>query len=195
MINCCNRARPSCTTIPDPECDYIPGQRIRTMRVVYDVSLNARIDSILWAPLQAGFKLQCEMLKVGGLLPLVLEPRSATAATVLLQHHKQTVSPVGVSIPISTLQMSYRCLPQPPPHVSFMLFLGCVIIWLLHNLVGASFDLFRYLLLGDQLKPWDLHACWRHTHTQAFQITRGACADSADRVENIIGHTVKILGP
>ena len=28
-----------------------------------------------------------------------------------------------------------------------------IIIWLLHNLVEASFDLFRYLLLGDQLKP------------------------------------------
>ena len=27
------------------------------------------------------------------------------------------------------------------------------IIWLLHNLVEASFDLFRYLLLGDQLNP------------------------------------------
>ena len=36
-----------------------------------------------------------------------------------------------------------------------------IIIWLLHNLVEASFDLFRYLLLaipiGDQLKPWELH--------------------------------------
>ena len=30
-------------------------------------------------------------------------------------------------------------------------------IWLLHNLVEASFDLFRYLILGDQLKAWDLH--------------------------------------
>ena len=29
--------------------------------------------------------------------------------------------------------------------------------WLLHNNVGASFDLFRNLLLGDQLKPWELH--------------------------------------
>ena len=32
-----------------------------------------------------------------------------------------------------------------------------IIIWLLHNLVESSFDLFRYLLLGDQLKPWELH--------------------------------------
>ena len=32
-----------------------------------------------------------------------------------------------------------------------------IIIWLLHNLVEASFDLFRYLLLGDQLNPWELH--------------------------------------
>ena len=28
---------------------------------------------------------------------------------------------------------------------------------MLHNLVEANFDLFRYLLLGDQLKPWELH--------------------------------------
>ena len=32
-----------------------------------------------------------------------------------------------------------------------------IIIWLLHNLVEASFDLFRYLLLGDQLETWELH--------------------------------------
>ena len=32
-----------------------------------------------------------------------------------------------------------------------------LIIWLLHNLVEASFDIFRYLLLGYQLKPWKLH--------------------------------------
>ena len=32
-----------------------------------------------------------------------------------------------------------------------------IIIWLLHNLVEASFDLFRYRLLGDQLRPWELH--------------------------------------
>ena len=31
-----------------------------------------------------------------------------------------------------------------------------IIILLLHNLVEASFDLFRYLLLGNQLKPWEL---------------------------------------
>ena len=31
------------------------------------------------------------------------------------------------------------------------------IIWLLHNLVEASFDLFRDLLLVDQLEPWKLH--------------------------------------
>jgi len=31
------------------------------------------------------------------------------------------------------------------------------IIWLLHNLVEASFDLCKYRLLGDQLKPWELH--------------------------------------
>ena len=27
---------------------------------------------------------------------------------------------------------------------------------MLHNLDEESFDLFRYLLLGDQLKPWEL---------------------------------------
>ena len=32
-----------------------------------------------------------------------------------------------------------------------------IIIWLLQNLVEANFDLFRYLLLDDQLKPWELH--------------------------------------
>ena len=37
------------------------------------------------------------------------------------------------------------------------------IIWLLHNLVEASFDLFRHLLLGDQLKPWELHPLVSYT--------------------------------
>ena len=32
-----------------------------------------------------------------------------------------------------------------------------LIIWLLRNLVEASFDLFRYLLPGDQLIPWERH--------------------------------------
>ena len=31
-----------------------------------------------------------------------------------------------------------------------------IIIWLLHNLVEAGFDLFRYLLVGDQLEPWEV---------------------------------------
>ena len=35
--------------------------------------------------------------------------------------------------------------------------------WLFHNLVEASFDLFRYLLLGDQLKPWKLHPLVSYT--------------------------------
>ena len=35
--------------------------------------------------------------------------------------------------------------------------ISIIIIWLLHNLVEARFDLFRYLLLGDQPKPWELH--------------------------------------
>ena len=30
-------------------------------------------------------------------------------------------------------------------------------------LVEASFDLFRYLLLGDQLKPWELHPLVSYT--------------------------------
>jgi len=40
---------------------------------------------------------------------------------------------------------------------------ACGYIWLLHNLVEASFDLFRYLLLGDQLKPWELHPLVSYT--------------------------------
>jgi len=31
-----------------------------------------------------------------------------------------------------------------------------IILWLLHNLIEAGFDPFRYLLLGDQLMPWEL---------------------------------------
>ena len=38
-----------------------------------------------------------------------------------------------------------------------------LIIWLLHNLVEASTDLFRYLLLGDQLKLWELHPLVSYT--------------------------------
>ena len=38
-----------------------------------------------------------------------------------------------------------------------------IIIWLLHNLVEASFDLFRYLLVGDQLKPWEPHPLVSYT--------------------------------
>ena len=37
------------------------------------------------------------------------------------------------------------------------------IIWLLPNLVEASFDLFRYQLLNDQLKPWELHPLVSYT--------------------------------
>ena len=40
---------------------------------------------------------------------------------------------------------------------SALLIIIIIIIWLLHNLVEANFDLFRYLLLGDQLTPWELH--------------------------------------
>ena len=38
-----------------------------------------------------------------------------------------------------------------------------IMIWLLRNLVEASFDLFRYLLLSDQLKPWELHPLVSYT--------------------------------
>ena len=34
---------------------------------------------------------------------------------------------------------------------------SAIVIWLLHDLVEASFVLFKYILLGDQLKPWELH--------------------------------------
>ena len=47
--------------------------------------------------------------------------------------------------------------------ISIVLPAGSIIIWLLHNLVEASFDLFRYLLLGDQLKPWELHPLVSYT--------------------------------
>ena len=35
--------------------------------------------------------------------------------------------------------------------------------WLLHTLVEASFDLFRYLLLGNQLITWELHPLVSYT--------------------------------
>ena len=44
------------------------------------------------------------------------------------------------------------------------------IIWLLHNLVEASFDLFRYLLLGDQLKPWELHPLVSYTSSMNLSL-------------------------
>ena len=37
------------------------------------------------------------------------------------------------------------------------------IIWLSHNLVEASFDLFGYLSLGGQLEPWELHPLVSYT--------------------------------
>ena len=60
--------------------------------------------------------------------------------------------------------------------------------WLLHNLDEANFDLFRYLLLGDQLKPWELHplvsytSCmnlnllWYYTHASAQYLSRSKLA-------------------
>ena len=39
-----------------------------------------------------------------------------------------------------------------------------IILWSLHNLFEASFDLFRYLLLGDQLKHWELHPLVSYTN-------------------------------
>ena len=38
-----------------------------------------------------------------------------------------------------------------------------IMIWLLYNLVEASFHLFRYLLLGDQLSSWELHPLVSYT--------------------------------
>ena len=43
---------------------------------------------------------------------------------------------------------------------------GC----LLHNLVEASFDLFRYLLLGDQLEPWELHPLVPYTSSMNLKL-------------------------
>ena len=60
------------------------------------------------------------------------------------------------------------CLPTPACHPACLPARPCeedpviIIIWLLHNLVEASFDLFRYLLLCDQLRPW-VH--WYHQNT------------------------------
>ena len=63
----------------------------------------------------------------------------------------------------ATVILSEPCLSTSPkdfysPSMYQAYNLSEIIIWLLHNLVEASFDLFRYLLLGDQLKPWELHA-------------------------------------
>ena len=62
--------------------------------------------------------------------------------------------------------------------------LADIIIWLLHYLVEASFDLFRYRLQGDQLKPWELYPlvsyrdgedehlmqCWTATGTSGARL-------------------------
>ena len=53
--------------------------------------------------------------------------------------------------------------PTSCPHLK-------IIIWLLHNLVEASFDLFRYLLLGDQLKPWELHPLVSYTSSVTLNL-------------------------
>lgn len=77
---------------------------------------------MFWASLQAGFAVQCEMLKTGCLLPLTLEPRSATAATVLLRQNHEAASTVGVSIPTSAVQISYRwglLAGSPCVHIPF----------------------------------------------------------------------------
>ena len=38
-----------------------------------------------------------------------------------------------------------------------------IIMWSLHNLVEASFDLFRNLSLGDQIILWKLHPLVSYT--------------------------------
>ena len=55
------------------------------------------------------------------------------------------------------------CSAWLPDHCNLMIARVCRYIWLLHNLVDASFDLLRYLLLGDQLKPWELHPMVSYT--------------------------------
>ena len=53
------------------------------------------------------------------------------------------------------MSISRRACPHPSMSPS--------IIWLLHTLVEASFDLFRYPLLGDQLIPGELHPLVSYT--------------------------------
>ena len=48
-------------------------------------------------------------------------------------------------------------------HASPVWLCSLCFVWLLHNLVGASFDLFRHLLRGDQLKPWELQPLVSYT--------------------------------
>ena len=62
-----------------------------------------------------------------------------------------------------TFRMCPNCDHMYNKAVGIILNLYMIITWLLHNLVEASFDLFRYLLLGDQLKPWELHPLVSYT--------------------------------
>ena len=48
------------------------------------------------------------------------------------------------------------------------------IIWLLQDLVEASFDLFRYILLSDQLIPWELHPLVSFTSKMNIECTSGS---------------------
>jgi len=66
---------------------------------------------------------------------------------------------LNVNVLLQSTKQSQTCLFTPVYNCcrcTWILMHLIIIIWLLHNLVEASFDLFRYLLPGDQLKPWEL---------------------------------------
>ena len=59
--------------------------------------------------------------------------------------------------------MRAPCNPGMLSWISHKTKIDIIIIWLLHYLVEASFELSRYLLLGNQLKPWELHPLVSYT--------------------------------
>ena len=81
-----------------------------------------------------------------------------------------------ISFPIREIMVPERNLPSYAGlqrasmkrflHVRCLLQCSTILdisIRLLHDLVEASFDLSRYLLLGDQLIPWELHPLVSYT--------------------------------
>ena len=85
--------------------------------------------------------------------------RAIKVCTLLYSPLKPCPTPYRVSLPP---RLETESLERRVGALVVKLRLG-IIIWLLHNLVEASFDLFRYLLLGDQLKPPELHSLVSYT--------------------------------